>query len=912
MTFPFRADLAGHESRAIPYKDTRDCGDSELGSTDQEEFLAVDETLLPTLSGNSSLALPAKLTPAIPGYEILEQIGRGGMGVVYKARQIGLSRVVALKMILPGAESDQLHRLRFRTEAETIARLDHPNLVAVHEVGEHDGAAFLVLEYIAGGTLEALRGSIVPPRKAAELAEKLARALHVVHQRGVLHRDLKPANIFLTPEGEPKIGDFGLAKKLDDTGFTMTGMIMGTPGYMAPEQARGDKDIGPGCDIYALGVILYELLAGRRPFVGENLMAVLHLTLTQELPPPSRFNASIPADLETICCKCLQKNAADRYIDARALADDLARWLRGDPIEARPTTSLEHLWLWAKRHPALAVSTCLTSLLLLIVLTVSLVYQSYLKQALTTTQRAVEESRQAIVKLAVTQGCRCLEEDDDSTALLWFVAALTRDQNEDENEFHHRMRIGVVLRSMPTLKQMWFDRGSGLLSAFTDDERVLLGGLAGAEVFQISTGERVGSPLGRGATLTGGTLPSYHLNFALSNQGTFSLRRGSHGPTLNVPFPEAIMARFKAPSGKLIRVLPQTGQFLMTEADHIIRLKNLQGTTLREFVGHRGAIVSLDVVDDRKLVSASDDNTARVWDLDTGKPIAPPLRHASGLNLARFSLDGTRVITASDDNTARIWTLADNDPGGPAVRHNGSVQQASFSFDGSQILTSGGDGVAKLWTLPQSPELPPAEQPFARQLPEERTWSFGRLRLHSNSDHCAILCDESGTQIGEPLLHGSRIVEAIFFDQGRKLATASDDNTVRVWDTTTGELVGRPVLLRGTARRMAASADGARLFTCTDSMARVWEVSSGLPITRAWELSATATDVGFSNDGLRATAWLRNGKTLTIDLTPSDRSVEELSRIAEMLSGRTVEAKRGLMLLSSERLRELWARYRQP
>jgi tetratricopeptide (TPR) repeat protein len=304
--------------------------------------------------------IPAPLFPSLPGYEILSELGRGGMGVVYQARQSKLNRLVALKMILSGAPAGPEELARFRKEAETLARLQHPNIVHVYEVGEHAGRPYFVMELVEGGNLEKrLAGLPQPARDAAQLVATLARAMQAAHQRQVIHRDLKPANVLLSGDGTPKITDFGLAKQLDESmGLTSTGAILGTPSYMAPEQTRqapwSKQELGPVTDVYALGAILYKMLTGRPPFLGETALDTLFQVVSREPVPPRELQPKVPCDLETICLKCLQKEARKRYADAQALADDLQRFLDGKPIHARPVGALERLGRWSRRQPLVA------------------------------------------------------------------------------------------------------------------------------------------------------------------------------------------------------------------------------------------------------------------------------------------------------------------------------------------------------------------------------------------------------------------------------------------------------------------------------------------------------------------------------------------------------------------------------
>jgi serine/threonine-protein kinase len=295
---------------------------------------------------------------SVPGYEVLGELARGGMGVVYKARQVGLNRIVALKMILSGHHAGAQELARFRLEAEAVARLQHPNIVQIYQVGEADGRPFLALEYVGGGTLAARVGQPLPVDEAARLAEVLARAMHAAHQRHIVHRDLKPGNILLTEDGCPKVTDFGLAKHIDSqTDQTRTGAVLGTPEYMAPEQAEGKRgSIGPATDVYALGAILYELLTARPPFRAASPLDTVMLVVAEEPVPPRRLRPGLSADLETICLKCLEKDPRRRYASAQDLAEDCAAFLRGDAIRARPPGMLGKLLRWAGRQPALAAT----------------------------------------------------------------------------------------------------------------------------------------------------------------------------------------------------------------------------------------------------------------------------------------------------------------------------------------------------------------------------------------------------------------------------------------------------------------------------------------------------------------------------------------------------------------------------
>jgi predicted Ser/Thr protein kinase len=358
--------------------------DGETGS-----FAIGPATTVPRTSGE--MAADGLLAQGIKGYEIIRQLGRGGMGVVFLARQMALKRLVALKMLLAGPYAAPAERARFEAEVEAIARLQHSNLVQVYEVGEQDGRAYFSMEYVDGGSLQdKLKSRPQPARQAAQMVEILARAMRAAHQHGIIHRDLKPANILLTADGTPKISDFGLAKRLDVAGGpTLTEHILGTPGYMAPEQAMGhSKQVGPGTDIYALGAILYEMLTGRPPFTGTNTMKVMRQAVEEEPVPPRRLESTVPADLETICLKCLQKQPALRYDSAQALADDLNRFLKHEPILARPVGSLRRLAKWARRRPAAAALVAVSCLALLAALSGGIWFTQALSSELKKTKQA--------------------------------------------------------------------------------------------------------------------------------------------------------------------------------------------------------------------------------------------------------------------------------------------------------------------------------------------------------------------------------------------------------------------------------------------------------------------------------------------------------------------------------------------
>jgi hypothetical protein len=461
-----------------------------------QEFQLIDgqvRTLLPGLATRPdacATAPPAAGLPQVPGYAVEAVLGQGGMGVVYRARHLALKRTVALKMLAAGHASPA-ERARFRSEAEAVARLQHPNIVQIHEVGEADGRPFIALEFVAGGSLaERLAGQPLPPRDAARLVAALAEAMHLAHSRNLVHRDLKPANVLLageadTPVGQcqPKVTDFGLVRQLDaDSGQTCDGAVIGTPSYMAPEQAEGRaRSAGPAADVYALGAILYECLTGRPPFEGATPLETLLQVRSREPAAPSSRNRQAPRDLETICLKCLRKEPERRYASAQELADDLGRFVRGEPVAARPVGAVERTWKWAKRRPALAA--------LLGVVLLALVSLAVLSGNLAAARHDADERRQAAEK-----------EADKARKARDFLVSIFRIQDVQAGNTttarqilnQAEQRIPIEFADQPELRDE-------LLAAIEDVNRSLDRTIPAAMILEARGAIQVHSPRGDGA-----------------------------------------------------------------------------------------------------------------------------------------------------------------------------------------------------------------------------------------------------------------------------------------------------------------------------------------------------------------------------------------------------------------------------
>jgi WD40 repeat protein len=726
--------------------------------------------------------------PSIPGYEILSELGRGGMGVVYKARQLRLDRLVALKMILNGEHAGPEALARFRGEVEAIARLEHPNLVHIYEVGEQEGTPFFSMEFVGGGTLAARIGrQAQPARDAAQLVETLARAMHAVHLRGVVHRDLKPGNVLLADDGTPKITDFGLAKRIDAAdGPTLSGSILGTPNYMAPEQALGErKHICPSTDVYALGAILYEMLTGRPPFTGETAWDIIAMVIAEEPVTLRRLQPKVPRDLEIICLKCLHKDTARRYPSAEALADDLHRFQNGEPIEARPTPTWERAWKWARRHPAVAALAAVVVTAVAALFVVGAIYHGRVVEALHKAEQYAEEGRQRLVRLQVAQGVHRLDNGDSYGALVWFTEALRLDEGMPECGDIHRMRIAAVLRQCPRLRDLWIHDGPvthavfgkrGINVATASEDR-------SARVWNARTGSPVSPPL---------------------------MHSG------------AVMYVALSPDGKLVATACSDGTARIWQV--------ARGRAIGEALSHRGPVSCVAFSpDNRLLLTASEDGTVRLWDAATGRPHGTPFQHAAGVRHAAFSPDGKRIIAGCANGTAQLWNVVTAAVESAPLKHDGALTWTAFAPDGERLATTSADGTARLWDARTGRSLAP---------PLKHRAAVVHVTFRPDGRRIATACDDQtaciwDAQTGALVLRvhqGSGVNFTAFSPDGRWLATASDDNRARVWDAETGEPITPWLKAHGSINVVLFSPDGSTVLTgSNDGIARLWDVTTARP-----------------------------------------------------------------------------------
>ncbi len=819
-----------------------------------------EEPVEPNPTAGHETAAPVPLTGSFGDYELIEEIARGGMGVVYKARQKSLSRLVALKMVLGGPLASAATRQRFLAEARAAANLQHPNIIAIHEVGEHEGQPFFSMDYVEGRSLaELLRGGPLPPRRAAAYGQTIAEAVHCAHQRGILHRDLKPSNVLIDHFDQPRVTDFGLAKRLTgDSDLTVSGQVLGSPNFMSPELVLGrHREVGPASDVYSLGALLYHLLTGRPPFQAATLTEVLRQVATTEPAPPRLLNASIPRDLETICLKCLEKDIPRRYPTAQALADELGRFLRGEPILARPVGLAGKAVKWCQRNPLLAGAVGLAAVSLLAGLggvswqwrraeahrahaeaEALLARRNAYAADMREVQRALEEEDLGRARELLDRYWPAGNKEVDLRSWEWRYL-WARCQSDDSFTLCRYTNAVTAVAFSPDGKWLATRREDGAVALWdaaarrlqTELSAVAFGGCEKALAFSPQknllawTSEDAASDK---SLVCLGSPGARDVLVSLSQpEAVRSIAFSRDSPTLATMGYSGTVRLWDLESHQLVTSLPNStntdtasssplwsksyGQVLFSpdncwlaigELGRRIRLVDWKTGKEREPIAvpaPADGVAALAFSPDSRLLAAGcggGDNDIHLWDLTTGATVARLEGHSGWVAALAFSPDGQTLASAGADQTLRLWDVTSRKEKRRFRGHTDEVWAVAWSSDGKSLVTGGKDGTVRFWN--------PADQepPASVQVPGENlSWglaflpdSKGLLAL-TQAEGAVVQWDLSTMHAGQGMSFlGTNHTALDLSPDGRWLALGDERGNISVWDFTGRRLATNLVL----------------------------------------------------------------------------------------------------------------------
>jgi WD40 repeat protein/tRNA A-37 threonylcarbamoyl transferase component Bud32 len=793
-------------------------------------------------------------------YELLEEIARGGMGVVYKARQVSLNRLVAVKMILAGQLASATDVHRFRTEAEAAANLKHPNIIALHEVGQHEGQHYFSMDYVAGTSLAGkVRENPLPAKQAARYIAIIAKAIHFAHQHGTLHRDLKPSNVLVDAADQLHVTDFGLAKRIEADGkLTGNGQVLGTPGYMPPEQAAANRGpVGPVSDVYALGATLYELVTGRPPFQAATPLDTLLQVLEAEPVSPRLLNPKIDRDVETICLKCLQKEPGRRYPTALALADDLQRYLEGQPIHARPIGNLQRFGRWCRRNP---LAAALTGAVVCSLLAGAGIAGYFAVQASAGEQKALDSARRASANE---------QEAKDHANRAKRESRRAKKQAERARKAGLLARRRLYISDMRLCQHAWNQARIDLLLELLEGQQPEHTGgkdLRGFEWYYwhrlchaelrafkgLSPGRWTVafSPDGRQLAAARGGWEEVKIWDAVTGQ-ELVVRKSDRGM---VAAPPAAMPIAFAPDGKRLFWVRDTGDLTVWDA---IAGKQIRST------GERANFHEVALSPNGQRLAAaflptSGKGPLRIWDVTGGrKPFTIKCPEVATL---AFSPDGRRLATIDANRPdgswyrmVRIWDVSTGRQLLALEAHTGLVMQWVFSPDGKR-LASAGDRTIKVW------DTDTGREQLALKGHTDDIWSVafrpdGRLLASAGGDQTVRVWDALTGKEVLTLKHTSSVRSVAFSPDNRRLAAVAADGVAKIWDLTSDP---ESVAVRDPGHEgvmgVAFSPDGRHLASVGRwTKLKVWDAATGREVRT---LSGHST-VAFSPDG----RWLASGQS---------------------------------------------------